>query len=83
MLSLVFTANVFTKGIHPSLQNTRAMLLTLGIVTGCLIIGSAIVMTLPYGPRLFGMPVLGLFGFLLAFVNSIWVILSIWRSGKA
>jgi len=29
------------------------------------------------------MPVLGLFGFLLAFVNSIWVILSIWRSGKA
>ncbi len=63
--------------------NRSVSRLTLGIVTGCLIIGSAIVMTLPYGPRLFGMPVLGLFGFLLAFVNSIWVILSIWRSGKA
>ncbi len=56
--------------------------LTLGIVTGCLIIGSSIVMTVPYGPRLMGLPVLGLFGFLLAFINSIWVVLSIWRSGK-
>lgn len=56
--------------------------LTLGIVTGCLIIGSAIVMTVPYGPRLLGLPILGLFGFLLAFLNSIWVVLSIWRSGK-
>lgn len=62
--------------------NRGASRLTLGIVTGCLIIASAIVMTLPYGPRIFGMPVLGLFGFLLAFVNSVWVILSIWRSGK-
>jgi ubiquinone biosynthesis protein len=56
--------------------------LTLGIVTGCLIIASAIVMTIPNGPHLFGLPILGLFGFSLAFLNSIWVVFSIWRSGK-
>ncbi|MDK2125157.1 ABC1 kinase family protein [Parachitinimonas caeni] len=56
--------------------------LTLGIVTGCLIIGSSIVMTVPAGPRLFGLPAFGLSGFLIAFFNSIWLIYSIWRSGK-
>ena len=62
--------------------NHSANRLTLGIVTGCLIIASAIVMTLPHGPRIFGMPMLGLLGFLLAFVNSVWVIFSIWRSAR-
>ncbi|MFO1380069.1 MAG: AarF/UbiB family protein [Chitinivorax sp.] len=62
--------------------NHSANRLTLGIVTGSLIIGSAIVMTLPFGPRLLGMPLLGLVGFTLAFLNSVWVVLSIWRSGK-
>lgn len=56
--------------------------LTLAIVTGCLIIASAIVMTLPHGPRLLGMPILGLIGFLVASFNSIWIIISIWRSAR-
>ncbi|MBV8658868.1 MAG: ubiquinone biosynthesis protein UbiB [Burkholderiales bacterium] len=56
--------------------------LTLGIVTGCLIIGSSIVMTVPAGPRLFGLPAFGFAGFLIAFFNSLWLIYSIWRSGK-
>jgi ubiquinone biosynthesis protein len=56
--------------------------LTLGIVTGCLIIGSSIVMTVPAGPRLFGLPAFGFAGFLIAFLNSLWLIWSIWRSGK-
>lgn len=56
--------------------------LTLAIVTGCLIIASAIVMTLPHGPRLLGMPILGLIGFLVASINSIWIIISIWRSAR-
>jgi len=56
--------------------------LTLGIVTGCLIIGSSIVMTVPAGPRLFGLPAFGFIGFLIAFLNSIWLIWSIWRAGK-
>ncbi|WP_269531907.1 AarF/ABC1/UbiB kinase family protein [Chitinimonas sp. BJYL2] len=56
--------------------------LTLGIVTGCLIIGSSIVMTVNAGPMLFGLPAFGLIGFLIAFFNSVWLIWSIWRSAK-
>ncbi|MBV8048410.1 MAG: ubiquinone biosynthesis protein UbiB [Paludibacterium sp.] len=56
--------------------------LTMGIVTGALIIGSSIVMTVNAGPRLFGLPFLGLFGFLIATINGLWLIASIWRSGK-
>jgi ubiquinone biosynthesis protein len=56
--------------------------LTLGIMTASLVIGSSIVMTIEGGPKIFGMPVLGFFGFLIAVFNSIWIVLSIWRSGK-
>ncbi len=51
--------------------------LTLGIMTASLVIGSSIVMTVSGGIKVFG-----LVGFLLAFINSIWLIFSIWRSGK-
>ena len=60
--------------------------ITIGIMTASLVIGSSIVMTVASGPRLFGIPVftvLGLAGYLLAFVNSVWIIVSIWRSGRA
>jgi ubiquinone biosynthesis protein len=59
--------------------------ITIGIMTASLVIGSSIVMTVASGPQLFGIPVftvLGLFGYLLAFVNSVWIIVSIWRSGR-
>lgn len=56
--------------------------LTMGIVTGALIIGSSIVMTVNAGPRLFGLPFFGLFGFLIALINSLWLIVSIWRSNR-
>ena len=57
--------------------------LTIGIMTASVVIGSSIVMTVASGPQVFGIPiftVLGAFGYLLAFVNSVWVVLSIWRS---
>lgn len=56
--------------------------LTLGIVTGALIIGSSIVMTVPFGPKLFGVSFMGFLGFTIAFLNSIWLIFSIMRSSK-
>ena len=56
--------------------------LTMGIVTAALIVGSSIVMNIDAGPKLFGLPFFGLIGYLLAFANSLWVIWSIWRSGK-
>ena len=56
---------------------------TIGIMTASVVIGSSIVMTVTSGPQVFGIPIftaLGSLGFLLAFVNSVWVVLSIWRS---
>ncbi len=58
---------------------------TVGIMTASLVIGSAIVMTVSEGPELLGIPVLtalGLLGYLLAFLNSLWILYGIWRSGK-
>ncbi|WP_137937536.1 AarF/UbiB family protein [Chitinivorax sp. B] len=62
--------------------NRASNRLTLGIVTGCLIIASAIVMTVPSGPKLWGMSMFGFMGFFIAFINSLWIIFSIWRSAK-
>src|SRR3569623_870560 len=56
--------------------------LTMGILTASLGVGSSIIMTVKGGPQLFGLPLFGLLGFLIAFFNSLWIIFSIWRSGK-
>lgn len=50
--------------------------ITMGILTASLVIGSSIVMTVD------GWRFLGFIGFILAFLNSLWVIISIWRSGN-
>ncbi|MDO9220182.1 MAG: AarF/UbiB family protein [Thiobacillus sp.] len=56
--------------------------LTMGILTASLVVGSSIIMTVQGGPQLLGLPFFGLLGFLIAFFNSLWIIFSIWRSGK-
>ena len=56
--------------------------LTMGILTASLVIGSSIIMTVEGGPTLFGLPIFGLLGFIIAFLNSLWILFSIWRSGK-
>lgn len=56
--------------------------LTMGVLTASLVIGSSIVMTVQAGPKMFGLPLFGLLGFLMALINSLWVIISIWRSGR-
>jgi ubiquinone biosynthesis protein len=56
-----------------------------GIMTASIVIGSSIVMTVEGGPTVFGVSLLtlcGLAGYLMAFVNSLWVVFSIWRSGR-
>jgi ubiquinone biosynthesis protein len=58
---------------------------TMGIMTASLVVGSSIVMTVEGGPRVFGMSLLtycGLIGYLVAFGNSLWIIVSMWRSGR-
>ena len=56
-----------------------------GILTASLVIGSAIVMTVHDGPSVLGIPLLpalGLLGYILAFLNSLWIVYGIWRSGR-
>ena len=56
-----------------------------GILTASLVIGSAIVLTVPQGPEVLGIPVLptlGLAGYVVAFLNSLWILYGIWRSGR-
>jgi len=58
---------------------------TMGVMTASLVIGSAIVMSVPEGPTLLGVPVLttlGLAGYAAAFVNSLWIIYGIWRARR-
>src|SRR5512145_90844 len=58
---------------------------TVGIMTASLVIGSAIVMSVREGPVILGIPVLpaiGLLGYVLAFLNSLWIFYGIWRSGR-
>ncbi|MGH8733712.1 MAG: ubiquinone biosynthesis protein UbiB, partial [Burkholderiales bacterium] len=58
---------------------------TVGIMTASLVIGSAIVLTVREGPVFLGIPVLpalGLVGYVLAFLNSLWIVYGIWRSGR-
>lgn len=56
--------------------------LTMALVTAALIVGSSIVLSSNAGPKIFGLSLLGFLGYLLAFTNSLWIIWSIWRSGK-
>ena len=80
------------EGALPSLTSLSASIrprtidrVTIGVMTASLVIGSSIVMTVPGGPIVFGvslLALLGLLGYLMAFVNSLWVVISIWRSGR-
>jgi ubiquinone biosynthesis protein len=56
--------------------------LTMGVLTASLVVGSSIVLTIDRGPMLFGLPLLGVLGFAVAFVNSVWLLKSMWRAGK-
>jgi ubiquinone biosynthesis protein len=57
--------------------------LAVSLVVAALIVGSSIVMTVPGGPSLFGLPFFGLTGFLSAGIGGLWLLLSIWRSNRA
>ena len=57
--------------------------LTLGLVTAALIVGTAVALQIPFGPRLFDLPIFGLIGFLSSLVVGFWVLWSILRSGRS
>jgi len=63
--------------------DSAANRLVVGIVVAALIIGSSIVMTVPGGPSLLGLPIFGLIGFLGAAIGGVWLMLSIGKSSRA
>ncbi|QOC23929.1 ubiquinone biosynthesis protein UbiB [Wenzhouxiangella sp. AB-CW3] len=56
--------------------------LTLGVVTAALIIGSAIVLNVQTDDGAASLPLFGLMGFIGAALGGVWLLFSIWRSGK-
>ena len=56
--------------------------MTMGLVTASLIVGTSISMTVAGGPRVGGMPVIGLLGFATSAVMGLGLIVSIWRSPR-
>lgn len=56
--------------------------LTMGVVTASLIIGSSIMMSVGSDRGLSDLPSFGLLGFIGVVIGGIWVLLSIWRSGR-
>ena len=56
--------------------------ITLGIIIGCLIVGSSLIVTTKIPPFLFGYPILGLFGYLLSMILGVWVVFDILRGNK-
>lgn len=57
--------------------------ITVGLITSALIVGSSIVMTVSGGPTLMGLPLFGFLGFLAAGIGGIWILISIYRSGRS
>ena len=57
--------------------------LALSIAIAALIVGSAIVMTVERAPALAGLPSFGMLGFIAAVIGGLWLLVSIWRSGRS
>jgi ubiquinone biosynthesis protein len=56
--------------------------LAFALIVAALIIGSSLIIHLPSGPTLLGLPALGLAGYLVAGVLGLWLVLAILRSGR-
>ena len=73
---------------HKGLERPFAQLnqmsdkVVLGILIGALIIASALMAHAQLGPQLFGYPIIGGFGFLIAGITGLWIVFDILRSRK-
>ncbi len=56
--------------------------LTTGIITGAIIMGSSMIVTTGVGPFIFGLPALGVLGYLMSVVLGLWLVITILRSKK-
>ena len=56
--------------------------LTIGIITGAIIMGSSMIITTGVRPFLFGYPALGVIGYLISVILGLWLIVTILRNRK-
>ncbi|WP_051309191.1 ABC1 kinase family protein [Desulfogranum japonicum] len=56
--------------------------LTIGIITGAIIMGSSMIITTGVKPFLFGYPALGVIGYIISVVLGLWLVLTILRNKK-
>ncbi|MDP2682543.1 MAG: AarF/UbiB family protein [Deltaproteobacteria bacterium] len=84
MTSDKFTIDFVHKGLEDLMgeMDRSSNRLTFGVIVAALIIGSSLVMAFGGGPKLFGYPFLGIFGFLIAGFMGLWLAFLILRSGK-
>ncbi len=78
------TVNLEHKGLDDlddSIENA-ANRVTLGLVSGSLIIGSSMLVTMGIRPLLFGYPALGIVGYLLSAMAGFYIIWDIFRHGR-
>lgn len=65
-------------GLHVDKSSNR---IAVGLITSALIVGSAIVMTVDVGPRILGLPAMGMLGFLASGILGAFLLWTILRSG--
>ncbi len=56
--------------------------LTVGVITGSIIMGSSMIVTTGVGPFIFGLPALGVIGYLMSVVLGLWLVITILRTKK-
>jgi len=66
-----------TKAIQDSSNRV-----TVGLIVAALIVGSSMIITTGVEPKIFGLPALGLVGYLCSVIIGLWLVWSIFRSGK-
>ena len=62
-------------------MHNAVALATIGVMTASLVVGTSIIWAVEGGPIIFGIS-LAHVGYLIAFVSTLWIIFSIWRSGR-
>ena len=91
-LNLIFNkikkGNLKVEFEHKGLENFILQMdrvsnrIAFSVVIAALIIGSSIIMQTNRGPLFLGFPVLGIFGFLIAGILGLWLVIAILRSGR-
>ncbi len=79
-LSFIFHLDKLEQLVN-TLENASNRL-TVGVVTGAIIMGSSMIITTGVGPFIFGLPALGVIGYLLSVVLGLWLVITILRTKK-